>query len=613
MASYWGSRFGTAIPALILGAAYCFAAVLGLHWALIGGAGSPVWPAGGVAVAGLLIGGQRLWPAIVVGRLLAGFVVGSEQPLWAEAGIALINGVSALVAVQFLERHSWFDRRLTRVTDIGLLVGASFIHAVVSATLGTLVLTISSGLGGVETVLLGLRWFSAQVVGSLTVTPAILAWWGGGRPLKTRDRLHFGLLLIAAVLVSAFVLIDATTPYLRQWHLYPLFIWAAVAFQVRGASAVLLIASGFAIAGVSAGVGPFVDIGTAAGDPLWLAQQFVALSSLIILLLAAALDERRHNEVLALALDSGQLAMCDVDVRSGKVLCSGRWAEMLGYAPEELPPVVASWTSLIHPEDQSRTTIALQDHLNGNSPYLSFEHRLKHKDGSWRWILSRGQVVTRDAQGRALRAVGTSTDITSQKNVEHHIAFLLREVNHRTKNLLSVALSIVRQTTPTAIAEELCSRLQGLAASQDMIVNGDWKEVGLHELVKSQLSSIIPHLEEVVTIAGMPLTIKPSAAQTIGMALHELATNAAKYGSLSEPGGRLDVRWSATETTFQLSWREHGGPRVTEPKRRHVVTTRAVEQGLTGEVALSFPPEGARWQLVCDLAKVASAIAPSPK
>lgn len=606
-----GPTFRThAISALALAAAYFVAAAMGLQWAMVSGAGSPVWPAGGVALAGVLIGGQRLWPVIVVARLLAGLSTGSGQPLWAEAVLALGAGIAALVAMRFLERFPTFDRRLMRVSDVGLFAAAGGVQALVSASIGSLVLVVSSSLNSADTLALVSRWINAQVVGTLTIGPAILCLWGADlRNLEPRSKIHFALLLVCAVAVSGFVLLDYQMFYLRQWHLFPLLAWAAVAFQMLGAALVMLIVSGFAIAGASIGVGPFTDLPAAAGEPIWLAQQFVALSSFVVLLLAAALDERRHNEILALALKAGRLGLWEFEMQNGKALYDRQYAEMLGYKLAELPQVMATWKRLIHPDDKSRVMRALQEHLDRTSSDYCCEYRLQHKNGTWRWILSRGEVVTRDAMGRPVRVVGISSDITDQKQAEQHTAFLYQEVQHRAKNMLAVVVAVVRQTAPEGFADDLTSRLQGLAASQDLIVTGKWMRIELHELVKKQLSALVPHPEQSVTMVGPMLTISPAAAQAIGMALHELATNAVKYGALSVPGGHVQIIWSVEGTTFRMGWQENGGPKVVEPKRKgfgHIVTTRMVEFALSGKVELTFSPEGVTWRLVSDVQKVVS-------
>lgn len=124
------------------------------------------------------------------------------------------------------------------------------------------------------------------------------------------------------------------------------------------------------------------------------------------------------EERLAMALKAGQLGFWDWDIPTGRVFFGGGWAEMLGYGAWEIEPHVRSWERLVHPEDIPHVRQVLQAHLEGRTEYYRCEHRLRHKDGSWRWILDQGQVVKRDAEGKPLRALGTHTDITARVNME---------------------------------------------------------------------------------------------------------------------------------------------------------------------------------------------------
>lgn len=127
---------------------------------------------------------------------------------------------------------------------------------------------------------------------------------------------------------------------------------------------------------------------------------------------------RKGEERLALTLEGGQLGLWDWDMATDDVHFSGHWASMLGYSLHEIEPHVRGWERLLHPEDKARVWAELTEHLEGRTPYYQCETRLRHKDGSWRWILDRGRVIQRDASGRAQRAVGTHTDITQLKEVE---------------------------------------------------------------------------------------------------------------------------------------------------------------------------------------------------
>ncbi|HYF06776.1 MAG TPA: HWE histidine kinase domain-containing protein [Acetobacteraceae bacterium] len=279
------------------------------------------------------------------------------------------------------------------------------------------------------------------------------------------------------------------------------------------------------------------------------------------------------------------------------------------------------WRAIVHPDDLAPTTAAWTAAMEAGQPY-EMEHRLRMADGRWHWHISRA-LPQRDAAGRVVRWIGTATDVDAHKRREDQTHFLLREVNHRSKNLLAVAQAMTRQTamdeSPDAIAETLCGRFAALAASQDLMLRGEWRRVALEELVRVQLSHFVQLIGGRVRLEGPPVRINATAAQAIGMALHELATNAAKYGALAAEGGHVGVSWRVGpgpdgDERFVMEWVECGGPPVTPPVREgfgQFVMVRMVEQSLGGEVALEFRREGLYWRL--DAPAVATLEEPLPE
>jgi PAS domain S-box-containing protein len=257
------------------------------------------------------------------------------------------------------------------------------------------------------------------------------------------------------------------------------------------------------------------------------------------------------------------------------------------------------------------------DHV-GHDSYL----RAYLKTGKARIIGIGREVETRRKDGSVFTAdlaiaewhhagkryfTGTLRDITERKRHEDAVKLLLREVNHRAKNLLALVQAIARQTVatrPQDFVTRFEERIYALAASQDLLVKTEWKGADLEKLVRSQLAHFEDLIDSRIRLAGEPLFISASAAQTIGMALHELATNAGKYGALSAEG-QVDIEWRLErggegEDTFVMGWRERGGPAVVPPTRTGFGTTvmgRMAELSLGGKVELSYPPEGLVWRL----------------
>jgi two-component sensor histidine kinase/CheY-like chemotaxis protein len=218
------------------------------------------------------------------------------------------------------------------------------------------------------------------------------------------------------------------------------------------------------------------------------------------------------------------------------------------------------------------------------------------------------EVVVRRRTEERLRELN---DTLEQRVVERteHIRQLLREMDHRSKNLLHVVQAIARQTaiaSPDEFMPRLSERIQTLAASHDLLVRNRWQGIELSDLIRVQLGHFSDSLEDRIGLGGPPLLLSVSAAQTFGMILHELATNAAKYGALSNESGHVDIRW-AVNGEFALSWTEHDGPTVAPPNRRgfgSTVVKAMAEASLDGHVDLDFAAAGLSWRVVCPASKV---------
>src|SRR5215468_10871023 len=185
----------------------------------------------------------------------------------------------------------------------------------------------------------------------------------------------------------------------------------------------------------------------------------------------------------------------------------------------------------------------------------------------------------------------------------------MREVNHRAKNMLSVVDSIAHQTAtrnPEGFIERFSERIQSLSANQDLLVRNEWNGVEIADLVRAQLAHFADLIGSRIAMQGPRLRLNPASAQAIGLALHELATNAGKYGSLSTDTGQVDVGWGTDGDTFTMSWTEREGPPVSAPKRRGfgtIVMEAMAERSVDGAVDLAYAPSGVSWRLTCPAAK----------
>jgi two-component sensor histidine kinase len=205
--------------------------------------------------------------------------------------------------------------------------------------------------------------------------------------------------------------------------------------------------------------------------------------------------------------------------------------------------------------------------------------------------------------GEIQGAVSAAADVTEQHRYEEHLKLLLEELNHRVKNTLasvqSIAALTLRGTDPAARAD-FEQRLVTLASVHNLLADANWDGVQLHPLMHATLKPYLGDARSQLTMTGDDFLLRPKSAETLAIALHELSTNAAKYGALSSGQGSIDLRWTTTDDRFRLRWTESGGPPVTVPKRTGF-GVRLIEHGLAaelqGEVRLDYRPEG----LVCTI------------
>jgi PAS domain S-box-containing protein len=258
--------------------------------------------------------------------------------------------------------------------------------------------------------------------------------------------------------------------------------------------------------------------------------------------------------------------------------------------------------------------------LTHGRPLKDHEDVFIRKDGTFFDVM---HTITplHDGSGKMTGLIVAFSDISERKRREEKIQLLLREVNHRSKNMLSVVQAIARQTVaanPNHFVERFAERVQALATSQDLLVQSEWKGVDLRELARSQLALFKDLIGQRIELQGPALSISAPAAQIIGMALHELATNAGKYGALSNERGRVKIAWdleraNGQEAAFAMSWSEENGPPVTAPIGTGFGSTliaETVETSLDAKVELNFAAAGLTWQLRCPAVEVVDEVQP---
>ena len=264
----------------------------------------------------------------------------------------------------------------------------------------------------------------------------------------------------------------------------------------------------------------------------------------------------------------------------------------------------------LHPED--RHMMADLHALAHRQDSFVTEYRVVRPDGAVRWLSGHGQVFSRTPDGKCRRMVSAVFDITARKRAEQHALLLMAEVNHRAKNLLGVIQAMIRQTArhgdPETFVARVSERVIGLAASHDLLVENQWQGVDVAELVTGQLAHFKDLIGTRVLLDGPPARLSAAAAQGIGMALHELATNAGKYGALSNREGRVCISWRVNangEQGFSMCWLEDGGPPVATPTRHgfgQMIIGPMAGAAVHGVAEILFHPSGIAWTLSAPIA-----------
>jgi len=310
----------------------------------------------------------------------------------------------------------------------------------------------------------------------------------------------------------------------------------------------------------------------------------------------SSMELRRSEEGRGLALAAGKMGSWDWDVASGNWSWDEGQKRIFGINHDAFAPTTEAMRMAIHAEDRARFDQAFAD-LSRGSGFFEYEFRIKRPNGDDRSCRQVG-VAMFDAEGKLIRVSGVTTDITERKEAEAKQTLLAREVDHRAKNALAVVQAIVRLARRDSIEVFISGvegRIKALAQTHELLSHSRWEGAELLRLVLEELAPYQQEGSVRVTAIGPPVMTSPEDAQAIAIALHELATNAAKYGSLSQPEGRVDVSWKLTEEGLELLWTEAGGPAVAVPKTQGFGTkiiTASFADPRRGSVAFDWRPEG---------------------
>ncbi|MCB8838002.1 sensor histidine kinase [Aurantimonas sp. VKM B-3413] len=316
---------------------------------------------------------------------------------------------------------------------------------------------------------------------------------------------------------------------------------------------------------------------------------------------------RESEARLQLAYEVADIGAWDLDLRKRRSVWSAGLYNLLGLEPAQ-PASDELFFEHVHPDDAGWLRERFREAIAARTTFDEV-FRVVRRDGEARIVTGKGRVVE-EIDGEPTRMIGVNYDITERMEAQEQSHLLMQEVNHRFKNMLSLIQVVARQTMqsqPAAFLERFNARIQALSAAQDMLVHNKWVGVDVEALVRSQLAHMKDAIGRRIWITGPRIQIKADAAQALGMAIHELLTNAGKYGSLSSDEGQVSIDWRLqTDPTgqrqFVISWIEKDGPPVVKPAHNgfgSVVIEKMTRNALDASVEVKYEPKGLNWRLQC--------------
>lgn len=314
---------------------------------------------------------------------------------------------------------------------------------------------------------------------------------------------------------------------------------------------------------------------------------------------------------LDLALQAGQLGTWNYDPATGQLDVSAGLKRIFGAAPHD-SLTYDEFLASVHADDRPRVIQAVAETVEIGTPY-EIEYRIVTKAGDRRWIAVYGARLTR-RDGSPLSMAGFVTDISARKDAEEHRALLAGELTHRVKNTLATVGAVVNQSLRTATSlkdarDAIGGRIASLATAHDLLISDKTAGASIDDIVRGALRAFDDGTGALFTIDGPELRLDPNVTLALSMALHELATNAVKYGALSQPGGRVAIRWSirggdADSRDFEFPWQESGGPAVAPPTRVGFgsrMIDRLMAKPMRGEAKTTYLPAGVQFRLTAKL------------
>jgi PAS domain S-box-containing protein len=571
------------------------------------------WPAAGVAAGVMIALGRSARVPVALGAMVATIVANlmGDRTVGSATAFAFCNAGEALLTAWLIERYVGSRFTLGRLRHVLALLAAAMIATALSGVGGTVAYVLFHN--STAPILTTWRhWFASDAVGVITVAPLLIGFAAGLRRPPPRSELVEGFVALSALAVMTGVIVSLPP---EPWEtvvpvgmLFPMLLWLAARCRPVFAAAGAFLVSLTVVATITFGIGHFGDSSLTMEDRILEAQAGIVVVALCAFVLAALFAERRQHEavlseseaLLQEALTAGAVTAFDWNLRTGSARHSENAAQILGLDPQK-DMTAAEFISRVHPEDRARFKSTIRG-VHPDKPSYAITFRYVRPDGQEVWLEETARADFDDA-GTVIRLKGLTRDITARKRAEQRQDMLAAELDHRVKNVLSrvaVAAMYTRQGSRSMdeFVRALDGRIQSMAAAHSLLSESRWHGVGLTDLVRHQLA---PYANDAnAAVSGPDVMLSAAETQALAMVIHELITNAAKYGALSTPSGSVSLDWDqmpGADGTPRLlmTWRETGGPPIPVPGRSGYGTSLIrdlIPHELGGKVELELAPTG---------------------
>jgi PAS domain S-box-containing protein len=601
------------VLALGIAVAYFLAARLSLALLTKPDGVAVFWPAAGVASGVLIALGPAVrWP-VIAGAMAATITANllGDRSVWSAVIFAVCNAGEAVIVAGLIEHSFGSPFSLDRLRKVLGLLAAAVLGTAISGIGGTIGFVLFHT-SATDVATIWYHWLSSDALGIVTTAPILIGLASCARDPPPRTEVIEGLSALAALTVLACIVIflprQSWATVVPLASLFPLLLWLAARCRPVFSAGAAFIVTLTIVWTTTFGIGIFGDARFPIAERLLWAQAAILAVALCAFVLAALFAERREHEReltesearLQEALTAGAVTAFDWDVRSGLSRRSGNAAQILGFDPKQRFGA-ARFLDHVHPEDRLQFKTIVRGVSTG-SPSYAATFRYQRPDGREVWLEETARAEF-DSTGHVVRLWGLTVDVTERKHAQTRQDLLIAELDHRVKNVLARVAVVARRTREgsSSMAEfvrALDGRIHSMAAAHSLLSQSRWQGVGLADLVRDQLA---PYATDVnAKIEGPNIVLTAAATQSLAMVLHELVTNAAKYGALSAPDGQVSVSWERFSGEGEppkliMIWRETGSPLAAAPRESGFGTNLIrdlVPHELGGTVDLSFGAEG---------------------